>query len=256
MRISEAQIIHRVQARLGAGRRCLELAGAESSGGFSHYQEAIDQTLDLFNQYINRHVFENRIDITDPQGRIDYSTDEDLLSVTNVEFLRPTNLTNFSELNIFGLTERALLSSPYVSGYGGGGPGRPISSSNLFELKVQQEMVQRVRNTEPDWIWDGNMRQLLLYIPAGPYEITVTKAYPHDLASLPENYKSIFLKAVEGYSRKILGDILGKFGNNIPGPTGSIENDAGYQRDQGTKLIEEVETYINKLPIMPGFFFG
>lgn len=242
---------NRLQNKLGAGRRCLELiqndgAYDPSQPAADHYGEAICSALDLINQYVSDTQFEALNDLNDVQHNIDYSADKKLLQVINVTFLRPLDVVRYGEISVFGLTERALLARPYGNSYSRG--GRPISSSNLLELQTQRYELEKVRGTEADWLFDRHNKILSLYAPHAPYSVTIDKAYPYELGNLPQSYHHQFFKAAEGFIRITLADVIGRWGGTFPGPNGSIENDANRQFDRGTVLVEQVEQWLQRHP--------
>jgi len=247
MDLTAGEVVNRIRMRLGAGARCIPLA----QDGTGHYQEAIDRALDLFNQYIpcKRYGYLN-VPAGTPQSDIDLSGESDLISVVSVQFLRPRSPQLIVDLGIFNLTGRLITSSPFSTGVVSAqliGPGTP--QTTLAELLAQRKTVERVRSLEPGWLWDPVTKHLLLYHPAGPYEVCYVKAYPHTLETFPSGMKSRFLDAVEGYCRLTLGDILGAFGEEIPGPTGPIRVDAEYQRTRGQQLIDQVTEYLKRFPV-------
>lgn len=255
MNLTEAQVADKIKLRLGYGARCLALSQASSSGEIiDHYAEATSRALDMFNQYINRRVRAYAY-VSGDSSYIDLSEDDNLLTIMEVEFLSPKDMNLFLDMNVFNLTGRLLTTSPFTTGTVGAnriGPGTP--QITLTELLMQRKSVLRARSLEPDWIFDADRKWLVLFHPAGPYQVNYIKAYPHTLATLPEGLKSRFLDAVEGYCRLTLADITGMFGGEIPGPTGPISTDTEAMRTRGDALVQKVEDYLRKFPI-PAMLF-
>ena len=231
-------IIARIKKRLGEGFRCVELT-------CDQMDEAVMSALDLLNQYLLRKEIETHANITEQQAAIDYSADNDLVTIVDVQFVRPRVIQQYSDLSVFGLTERAMLLSPYT----GSRMGARVSSSTLTELIYQREMVERVRGTAPDYEYDKSGKILMLFCYAGPYDVTVTKGYRYNANDLPSNYMNIFMKAIEAYARMMIADNVGKWNNTIPGPTGSVELDGSVQRDRANTLLQEVTDYLRKMPL-------
>lgn len=259
MQITELEIRDRIQTRLGQGMQCIELNESDESGESDQLQEAIYQALDLFNLYLHQEIRVGLENVATVQSYVDLSGDPLIQSITDVQFLRPNTVTSYGQLDVFGLTERALIARPWISGAGAGDHGYAAgrwSTSNLLELKMQQEAVERARGTEPDWLWDEANKYLSLYTPAGPYDIMYTMSYPHDIESLPNGMTVQFLKAAEGYARIMMGFNRAKYGSSTPGPLGDIQNDGQEQIRIGQELVNGVEEYISKLPIIPGMWHG
>lgn len=222
MALTQSQIEHEIKELFGRGRRALEI----TPEGFT---AAINKSLRMFKRHVQGYrykVFENvsdqgYIDVT--QG--DASGDSAPLGVVSVKFLDESEQSLdvdtfdvFADYNI---------------------KGRRYSSV-LLE-KVDAENRQRVMGTEPEWHYDASTRQLFIYSPGGTIDVGVVLAYPLDqLELLPVPYEALFMDCVEGHIRTSLGDIRGKFGGTIPGPTGDIQLDADTQRAEGKEILARV----------------
>lgn len=251
MQYTELELTQRIKSRLGAGRRILEFSEQTSSGEFDHLAEAIDQALDLFNKYLFRTEYAFIAESTNENVTVDFSGDDELLRVVRVDFTKPSEISAGQE-DVFSLAAR-LQGGGYYGGYGGRhgrmAPAGRYGFGDIAFWKHHDEAVSRITSTDPDWIWDEDNRRLVLTMPGGGYEVTYQKAYAHTLATLPNNYVHDFLKVAEGYARIILAEIRGKFGTQIPGPTGGTTTDADIQRNRGETLIREVEEQLQKLPL-------
>lgn len=258
MQYSEADIKTRIKTRLGGGRRIIEFAEQGASGEYDSLSECIQQALDLFNAYVSRTETGHLAAVADIQKVVDLADDPDLLRVVRVDFARPQ--TTFPGVTEDPFTLTTKLQGGLVGGYGGVrgrmAPAGRIGYEDIAFWQQHREAIGRISGTEPEWLWDENNRKLALYMPNGPYDVTYLKSYPHTLASLPRNYESLFLKAVEGYARQLLADIRGKFGQQVPGPTGGTETDADQLRSRGQDLVREVEEHMRRLPLLAGIEFG
>lgn len=257
---TELDLKSRIKSRLGAGRRILEFSEQSASGEYDHLSEAIQTALDLFNKYIFRLEAVHLDESADENKSIDLSSDDELLCVARVEFLRPSDSVVSGE-DVFSLTARIQgggfnYGGGYGSGYGKMDAAGRVGYGDIAFYRNQSEAIQRLTGTDPDWLWDGNQKKLVLSMPGGGYEVTYWKSYPHTLASLPSNYIHDFLKVAEGYARQILAEIRGKFGSQIPGPTGGTQTDADTQRQRGEALVQEVEERLQKLPLFALPEFG
>lgn len=260
------EVKNRLKARMGFSARVLEFSAHASSGEVDHLEEAIQQALDLFNKYLYRTVWAQIPETTETQMVVRFGedaespdeTDPDLQAVVAVSFTRPAEISASQE-DPFTLAAR-MQGGGYFGGYGGRmghmAPSGRYGFGDILFYKMQREAVGRVTSNDPDWLWDAHQRLLTLYMPQGPYVITYQKAYPHTLSTLPVNYAADFLKAAEGYARCILADIRGKFGQQIPGPTGGTETDAATQLQRGEKLIDDVEQRLGQMPLVAGVEFG
>jgi len=245
--------IDRVSSRLGRDRRNIELAD-------EHWCEAISQSMDLLNTYLFRPVWANlgeqqaeslTVKFGDLLGSPD-TYDANLRSVVRVIFHDPNSgSTPISD-------DPFLLTSRLVSGAGGylGGSLGGRSSTGRYSLgdialwQQRSEISMRLAGNDPDWLWDEANRQLVISMPSGrTYDVTYLKAYSYTPNNLPSGYFHYFLKSLEGFARIILADIRGKFGQQIPGPTGGIQTDASVQREKGEALINSVEDTLKLLPL-------
>lgn len=251
MNYTELELKQRIKSRLGGGRRILEFAEQTASGEFDHLAEAIQQALDLFNKYILRLEPAFISETTETNKTVDFSDDDELLSVVRVEFTQPSEIAAGNE-DVFSLAAR-MQGGGYYGGYGGRfgqmAPAGRYGFGDIAFWKHQKEAVNRITSNDPDWLWDQHNRRLVLSMPQGNYEITYWKAYPHTLATLPQNYVHDFLRAAEGYARIILAEIRGKFGTQIPGPTGGTATDAAEMRQAGDSMIQQVEERLERLPL-------
>lgn len=251
MNYTELELKQRIKSRLGAGRRILEFSEQTSSGEFDHLSEAIQQALDLFNKYLFR-VEPIFIEETSETNKtVDLSGDDELLSVVRVDFTKPSENLQQNE-DVFTLAAR-MQGGGYYGGYGGRmgrmAPAGRYGFGDIAFWKQHDEAVNRITSNDPDWLWDEFNRTLVLAMPQGNYEITYWKAYPYTLANLPNNYVHDFLRAAEGYARIILAEIRGKFGQQIPGPTGGAVTDAAEMRSAGDQMIRQVEERLENLPL-------
>lgn len=253
--------INRVALRLGAGCRVLEMED-------DHWCEAIQQAMDLLSNYIYRGEWAHLPNVSGTNQTVNFSDaqsatyDPDLLRVVNVQFAHPVDEGLAVEQDVFTLSER-LAYGGRTHRYGGGrgyGVMAPVGRIGLGDIATQKhyrEAQLRVTGKDPDWLWDQNLRTLVLSMPTGgPYDITYLKAYPYTPGTLPQNYMRYFLEAVEGYSRLMIADIRGKFGQLIPGPTGGAEIDAQVQLQRGQELIQKVEEALRNFPMVAYPEFG
>lgn len=253
--------INRVALRVGAGRRIIELTD-------DHWCEAVQQAMDLLSNYLFRTEWAHLPAVAAANTVIDFGDiqsetyDPNLLRVVNVQFVVPQDDSPTSQQSVFTLSERLVYGGRYTR-YGGGrgyglmAPTGRVGLGDILFQKHYNEAQLRVTGSEPDWLWDETNRTLAISTPThGPYDITYIKAYPYTPGTLPQNYMRYFLEAVEGYARLMIADIRGKFGQQLPGPTGGTETDAGIQLQRGQDMIQKVEEALRKLPLQANVEFG
>lgn len=251
--------VERIRRRLGGSRRMIELQDED-------YYEAMQSALDLFNKYLFHQETQYIPKTAATQMVIRYGddavapdvADPYMRSVWRVSFTRPEEAAS-SRDDPFTLTSQ-IQNGGYFGGYrsrrGVMAPAGRMGYGDVLFLKTQREVVERITSHEPDWEWDKSLRQLVLFMPSGPYDITIFKAYSHTFQTIPETYDADFLSAAEGYARLMLADQRGKFGQQQPGPTGPIGNDSAVQLERGNKLIDAVTERLRNLPLTNTIEFG
>ena len=218
----------RIQARLGATCRTVELSDDQ-------WQEAINQALELWTMYeskVTYHHAENVVTSEQQPFYVDLPEDDSYKGVRTVYFLVPYWAVT-GGYTIFELLEKMTITRMNVGG--------------LSLARSAWEMYRRVRGVDPTWHEDKERHRLYLYAPSGPFEAGYELLYKYTSPEeIPLGRDSLFMKAVEGYARLILGDIRGKFGGTVLAPGGGSFNlDADYQRTRGAELITEATERLN-----------
>jgi len=218
----------RIQARLGATCRTVELTDDQ-------WHEAVNQALELWTMYESKVTY-NRVEnvITSEQQPffVELPTDANYKGVRAVYFLVPYWAVT-GGFTIFELMEKMTLTRMNVGG--------------LSLARSSWEMYRKVRGVDPTWHEDKASNRLYLYAPSGPFEAGYELLFKYtDPVDIPLGRDSLFLKAVEGYARSMLGEIRGKFGGAVLAPGGGTFNlDSDYQRTRGETLITEVTERLN-----------
>lgn len=223
-KLNTAYVSATMRQRLGGSRRSVELTEDD-------YVEAIEQALDLWNQYRSRTEFHRQDNVTTAEAApYSIALDSCVIGVRNVQFLVPYN-ESVASLNIFELTEKLAITR--------------LGVKDIALTRTAWKMYRGVRGVEPRWHFDAESdpKKLVFFAPGGPYTVGYELILPFtDPVQIEQDRDNMFLKACEGYCRRILGEIRGKFGNNVLGPDGrSVQLDADFQRTQAEKLITEVE---------------
>jgi len=222
MALTAETIEHEIRELLGRGRRDLEI---EPEG----FQAAINRALRTFKRHILGRKLKSAENVLD-KGFIDVtegdaSGDPAPLGVLSVKFLREERAATYTDFNVFEYR-------PYYR------QGRYVY--HLLR-KIDHQNRERVFGTEPDWEYDAANYRLFIYAPSDPVNIGYEVAYPLETVSaVPVSYEQLFMDCVEAIIRVSLGDIRGKHGNVLPGPTGDIQLDGATQREIGERIMERV----------------
>jgi hypothetical protein len=232
-RISKDNIVHYIRTKLGGTRHSVELDDQQ-------IDLAIDDAVRLFRRYIF-----GRRTIAKPEivGIQRFELPDNAFAVTRFDVLT-TDRPSFAEaeLNVFELNRNRLY------GLYGDRPGA------LQELIIHIEQSRRTRGTEPEY-WliqdettDPVTNDIVIYVPSGPrdvsYDVAISIRSPEDV---PFVHEKLFLETVEAYSREMLGDMRGKYGGTLPGPTGDLQLDAEKQSTKATEMMIGIKEELRKL---------
>lgn len=232
-KISKDQIVHYIRTKLGGNRFSVELDDQQ-------IDLAIDDAVRLFRRYLYGRLTLSQAEVVGVQK---FALPEDAFAITRFDVLT-TDRPSFAEaeLNVFELNRNRLY------GLYGDRPGA------LYELQVHIEQSRRTRGTEPEYwhIRDENstppVNDIVIYVPSGPrdvsYDVAIAITAPEHV---PFVHERLFLKAVEGYCREMLGDNRGKYGGVLPGPSGDLQLDSSRQIERATQIQTEVEEELRRL---------
>jgi hypothetical protein len=218
----------RVRTRLGASCRSVEIDDAA-------WRDSIEQAIDLWNQFESLVKYFKQLNIVTSQQQpffLQIATDPTFKGVRTVYFLVPYWAVT-GGYTIFELLEKMTLTRMNVGG--------------LALARSTWEMYRRVRGVDPTWHYDKGSNRLYFYGPSGPFDAGYELLYAYtDATEIPQGRDYLFLKAVEGFTRGILGEIRGKFGGQVLAPGGgSFQLDADFQRARSKELIDEVTERLN-----------
>jgi len=199
----------------------------------SHLDQAIDDTLMLFNQYLG-----------EMQHRAYYSCadsyvldmEADVRGVCEVRALFPESSRVYSQLNIFDLLYRLVY------------PQLPIG--DWYMLRTFYEQFQYIRGVEPDWVYDEFNRRLYVDCHGGPWDLHIVVV--KDLVDVEvfeegfKGYRRIFLDSVTAYSKRILSKVRGKFAGTIPAPGGTLATDADRLEAEATEALAKTEDILER----------
>jgi hypothetical protein len=234
-KLNTAYIVKVINQRLGVSRRSVELTEDDVA-------EAIEQSLDLWNEYRSRVEFHRQDNIiTREDEPFSVTLDDCVIGVRRVYFLIPY-YDIVSGLSIFELTEKLTITRLGI---------RDIALS-----RSNWDMYRQIRGVQPEWHFDkeSDPHKIVFYAPSGPYTAGYELLLPFtDPSQIEGDRDSTFLKLCEGHARLILAEIRGKFGNQVLGPDGkTVALNAERQIEKGEKLIEDVtERLKTSRPNMP-----
>jgi hypothetical protein len=234
-KLNTAYITQTIYQRLGGSRRSVELTEAD-------YTEAIEQSLDLWNEYRSRVEFHRQDNIvTSENAPFSVVLDSCVLGVRRVYFLVPYYAVT-SGISIFELTEKLTITR--------------LGIKDIALTRSAWDMYRQVRGVQPHWHFDkeSDPQKLVFFAPSGPYSAGYELLVPFtDPTQIEKDRDSAFLKLCEGHARLILSDIRGKFGNQVLGPGGkTVALNAERQVTRGEALIEEVTNMLKtSRPNMP-----
>lgn len=125
------------------------------------------------------------------------------------------------------------------------------------------EMAMRVLNSEPDWRWLHDSKEL--YINIGPgisaqvyggFDVSVRYFAPSSMDKIKEDHHRWFKRYCLSQAKKILGQIRGKFSGNVPAPGGPLllnfESLASEGAQEEAMLSEELRSMAPHVPPVLG----
>ena len=238
-KLTLAYVKSTMEQRLGISRRSVELKDAD-------YEQAMEQSLDLWNEYRSRVECHRATGVTTTENNpYTVTLTEDCLGIRACYFLVPY-YDVASGLTIFELAEKLAITR--------------LGIKDIALTRSTWESYKRVRGVDPSWqfIVEGSTRKLVVFAPAGPYDMGYEPIYAYTAATQIEiDRDATFLRLIEGYTRLILAEIRGKFGGQVMAPGGGQFNlNADRQIQKGEELIAAVrETLSMSRPSRPVPFY-
>lgn len=224
-KLNTAYIVKTMQQRLGISRRSVEVTEDD-------VVEAIEQALDKWNEYRSRieYHYESNI-ITRENEPYSIALDSCVSGIRTVYFLVPY-YDIASGLTIFELTEKLTISR--------------LGLRDIALSRSTWENYRRVRGVDPNWHFDSSdpsNKKLVFYAPTGPFDAGYELYMPYtNPVQIERDRDSHFLSMVEGFTRRILAEIRGKFGGQVLGPGGKmVQLDSDKQLQLADKLLEDGE---------------
>ena len=196
-------------------------------------EDAIDDSLDIFNQYLCKPV--PRLE-SSRQGSVVIPLLPGDRGVIEVQMLRPQDNRVGSQMTIFELMYRMVF------------PRMPMG--DWYALRSYYKMFQQIRGTEPDWYVDESTNTLYFDCMSGPYDIFYIVARDMDLddfVNLKPAYSKMLKKYAVAEAKITLSNVRGKYGGSIPVPGGTLQTDAATMRQEGAKEKEEVEVLLEQM---------
>lgn len=197
-----------------------------------HIQHAVTEALMLFNRYLGEAqmaVYYSRI------GSTVIDLPSGTRGVCEVKAFFPENERIYGQMNVFEILYRMVY------------PQLPIGE--WYMLRSFYEMYQRIRGSEPDWIYSGSEKKLYVDTHSGPYEVYVVFIADAELDSFNsafQDHQRLFLNIVLAYAKQVLAKIRGKFGGSIPVPGGSLVTDAEILRSEAAETLLKAEEDLDR----------
>lgn len=224
-KLNTAYIVRTMQQRLGISRRSVEIKEDD-------VVEAIEQALDKWNEYRSRIEYSVVHNVLTRENEpFSVSVDSCVIGVRTVYFLVPYYDVS-SGLTIFELTEKLTISR--------------LGLRDIALSRSTWENYRRVRGVEPHWHFDQtdtSAKKIVFYSPSGPFDAGYELQVPYtNPVQIEVDRDSHFLTLTEGFTRRILAEIRGKFGGQVLGPGGKmVQLDSDKQMAMADKMIEDSE---------------
>jgi hypothetical protein len=162
--------------------------------------------------------------------------DPETLGVYYVNFLLPNSLLNYTQINVFEILSRMVY------------PEMPMGE--WYMIRMFYKMFQRVRGTEPEWIYDRENNTLCVDCSGGPFDVYYITLVPLTsdkiLNGSKRRYQEQFLNLVLANAKMTLTMPRGKFGN-IPSPGGTITTDVEALRTQAQAVIDQTTAFLTRM---------
>ena len=215
-----------VLRKLGAPELAIELTDG-------HLNDAVDDALRLFNRYMLTVTHKTSSEV---YGSAYIDLEDDVRGVYYVTFMMTNNLLNYTQVNIFEILSRMVY------------PEMPMGE--WYMIRMFYQMFQRVRGTEPEWIYDQGTNRLWLDGHGGPWDVMYVVSTDITIDSIlkerRKKYERDFLEACLAYAKQTLSLIRRKFGG-IPAPGGTIQTDGTELQSEAKEKLEEIETKLKRL---------
>lgn len=223
-KLNTAYVVRTMQRRLGISRRAVEVTEDD-------VVEAIEEALDLWNEFRTRIEYGLAQNVLTRENEpFSVAIDSCVMGVRYVYFLVPYyDVTG--GLTVFELTEKLTISR--------------LGITDIALSRSSWENYRRIRGVEPHYHFDKSdpqNKKLVFYAPSGPFDAGYELQVPYtNPVQIEKDRDSSFLRLVEGYTRRILSEIRGKFGGEVLGPGGkTVRLDADKQSQLSEKMIEDV----------------
>lgn len=201
--------------------------------------EAIDETLDIVEDYAPRDFFDYYVFNTTP-GKSVYKMPDDIGIIRNVFYKQTANFA-FQASDLDGVIPIEYFYPGASSNLSGGGMVNPIAPvwGKMGEwalYKGYEQMFSKLSSNLGGWEWVSDMGYIKLY----PTPCNCSRVIVHYLQKC-KDWNKVTQAIREGaliHSMIILGNIRGKF-QQPPGPGGGMQLDGQYMRDKGWELKEK-----------------
>lgn len=221
---STEAVLARLSRSLGAGMVNIELTE-------DHLQDAIDQALDTYNQYLSRILY-YKLPASSTQTSYDLTSIVDETSLTdviNVQFVPPGQIANIYN----GMYEGTGL--PFVNFTDQG--------LSFYQYREQLQNIEILFDSVPDFVYERISKRLFLKVPVGATYVVLVYSKLFTIEDIPQEHNQLFFRGALAYAKEPLGLIRRKYkGAELPG--GTVELDGG---ELVTESKEAIEKYIEEL---------
>lgn len=224
--LTRARIKQRIQRRLGSGVVAVELLD-------EHYEEAIETTLDYYNQ-VRSQVMHTMLATTSTQTMYDLSmsaTFAGIIGVVRVDFVDPASGSEY--VDPFNPFTQAV-NSTWM------GMGAVLTFGDIALQQQYYEEASKIIDADSDYTfwWSGDNKPLLFLKKSSPNKqvsVEWRRGYPYTdvgLLRIPQDDVEWFLDYSTALCKQMLGRMLRKF-------QGVTNPDGGQDPMDGTELMQE-----------------
>lgn len=135
--------------------------------------------------------------------------------------------------------------------------GNMISPAPLFRTGLDdydsfmrwRKTWRRVTSVQPNWLYDEENKQLLVYNPIDRYHAGITAHFPYEKTEKLDRVGAQWVKEYAlAKSRYLYGEVMSKFSGAIPGPLKDLQFDQ-QKRSEAEKAIEKLEQRLQSMQL-------
>ena len=236
--LTPGEIKHYIRASLGFPAVAVELTG-------SHFSAIIEDALLTYNQ----HIPVERV------MRLNYLPTKQVYPLPDLPYNGPFDV-KFVRKVVTPIVSDPIFGREYLRA------NEPDMGTLMIGNSYMETML-RVLNSEPDWRWLHESKEL--YINIGPgisaqvyggYDISVRWMHPVTIDKIREDHHRWFRRYCLAQAKKIIAQIRGKFSGQVPAPGGPLVLNYAELAQEGAQeeaeLIQEIRSMAPHVPPMFG----